>query len=79
MNTLQEDIDSRNIDFAPWLAVPSDRIVRIEHPGIVRNIEKGIASLGGKKELAAVRLSHPLRDINQYAEIHPSVSTFHRP
>lgn len=51
-----QDVDASGIDFAPWLAVSSsDRVVNIEHPGIVKNIDRGILSLGGETEIRKVR------------------------
>ena len=41
---------------APWIHVVSQSIVSVEHPYIVRNIDKGIDSLGGQIKLDNVRL-----------------------
>jgi len=38
------------------LGVPQDRIVCIEHPCIVKNIDNGVKSLGGEQQLQAVRV-----------------------
>jgi general transcription factor 3C polypeptide 5 (transcription factor C subunit 1) len=40
---------------APWLPIPSRAISVVEHPCIVKNIDKGIASLGGPVKLSKVR------------------------
>lgn len=40
-------------DAAPRLAVPSERVVAVEHPCIVKNIDKASDMLGGAKAIAA--------------------------
>ncbi|KAF1834126.1 transcription factor tfiiic complex a box associated subunit sfc1 [Decorospora gaudefroyi] len=37
---------------APWLPIPSRAISVVEHPAIVKNVDKGIASLGGPLKLS---------------------------
>ncbi|OAL00094.1 transcription factor tfiiic complex a box associated subunit sfc1 [Phaeosphaeriaceae sp. SRC1lsM3a] len=37
---------------APWLPIPSRAISAVEHPCIVKNVDKGIASLGGPAKLS---------------------------
>lgn len=44
-------------DAAPRLAVPSERIVAVEHPCIVKNVDKASNMLGGAKAIADT-LSH---------------------
>lgn len=39
---------------APWLPIPSRAISAVEHPCIIKNIDKGIASLGGPARLSKV-------------------------
>ena len=39
---------------AKALQVPSDRIVSIEHPCIVKNVDKGVKSLGGEAQVKNV-------------------------
>lgn len=41
-------------DIAEVHGVPGRRIVAIEHPGIVRNFDNGIKSLGGEAQLKHV-------------------------
>lgn len=41
--------------YAPRLQIPARAISVVEHPCIVKNIEKGIASLGGPVKLSKVR------------------------
>ncbi|KAJ4348931.1 tau 95 subunit of transcription factor TFIIIC [Ascochyta clinopodiicola] len=37
---------------APWLPIPSRAVSAIEHPCIIKNLDKGIASLGGSAKLS---------------------------
>ncbi|CAA9962982.1 Transcription factor tfiiic complex a box associated protein [Pyrenophora teres f. maculata] len=37
---------------APWLPVPSRAISVVEHPAVIKNVDKGIASLGGPVKLS---------------------------
>lgn len=39
---------------APIYTVPSERVVSIEHPCIVRNFDNGLKSLGGEPQLKHV-------------------------
>jgi general transcription factor 3C polypeptide 5 (transcription factor C subunit 1) len=39
---------------APWLPIPSRAVSVVEHPAIVKNLDKGIASLGGPVKLSKV-------------------------
>ena len=41
---------------APWYSVPDRTIVGVEHPYIIRNVDKAIASLGGESKLSKVGL-----------------------
>ncbi len=43
-------------DQAPWIPVSAQSIVSVEHPYIVRNIEKGLEMLGGRSKLDNVGL-----------------------
>lgn len=42
---------------APWLPIPSRAISAVEHPCIVKNVDKGITSLGGPVKLSKVTKS----------------------
>lgn len=42
-------------EVAPWLLVPQDAVVSIEHPCVVRDVDNGIKSLGGEVKLSKVR------------------------
>lgn len=42
--------------YAPWYNVPHKLIVSIEHPYIIKNVDKGISSLGGSGRLQEVCL-----------------------
>ncbi|KAF2125524.1 transcription factor tfiiic complex a box associated subunit sfc1 [Dothidotthia symphoricarpi CBS 119687] len=54
MNHEHGDAVSENGDrqHAPWLAIPSRAISVVEHPCLIKNIDKGIASLGGPVKLS---------------------------
>jgi general transcription factor 3C polypeptide 5 (transcription factor C subunit 1) len=39
---------------APWLPIPSRAVSVVEHPAIVKNVDKGITSLGGPVKLSKV-------------------------
>jgi general transcription factor 3C polypeptide 5 (transcription factor C subunit 1) len=43
---------------APFYAVPSRRLVIVEHPAIIRNVDKAIETLQGNRGIKAVRM-HP--------------------
>ena len=43
---------------APWCEIPNDNVVSVEHPGIVKNVDNAILSLGGDAKLATVRSQH---------------------
>ena len=43
---------------SPWLHVPSQPIIIVEHPCIVKNVDKGIKSLGGEVKLSRVSSLH---------------------
>lgn len=42
---------------APWYNVPKQPIVSVEHPFIIKDIDKGLATLGSPSRLGGV--SHP--------------------
>lgn len=39
---------------APWFTVPKQPIVNVEHPFIIRNFDKGLATLGSPRKLQEV-------------------------
>lgn len=43
---------------APWLSIPSRAISVVEHPCIIKNVDKGISSLGGPNKLSKVSNSN---------------------
>lgn len=43
---------------APWYPISSRRIVAVEHPGIVKNVNRAIDTLHGESGLAQVSLKH---------------------
>jgi hypothetical protein len=56
MTTEQDMVDATTQQrHAPWLPIPSRAISVVEHPCIVKNIDKGITSLGGPVKLSKVR------------------------
>ena len=57
MNTLDTTVHRENTpaQTAPWLPIPSRAISVVEHPCLVKNIDKGIVSLGGPVKLSKVR------------------------
>jgi general transcription factor 3C polypeptide 5 (transcription factor C subunit 1) len=57
MNDNEHDVSAEhsNTDLAPWLPVPSRAVSAIEHPCIIKNVDKGITSLGGSVKLSKVR------------------------
>ena len=42
---------------APWLPIPSRAISVVEHPCIIKNVDKGIVSLGGPLKLSKVSIA----------------------
>lgn len=42
---------------APSYTVPRERIVSLDHPCIVKNVDNGIKSLGGEHQLKMVRFT----------------------
>ena len=42
---------------APWCDIPPLRIVSVEHPFIIKNIDKGVETLGGNNSIAKVCMS----------------------
>ncbi|KAK4935019.1 hypothetical protein LTR28_010462, partial [Elasticomyces elasticus] len=50
-----------------WCLVPDDTVVCVEHPCIIRNVDRGIQSLGGD------------RDISQVSNTKPSIGVSLRP
>ena len=50
---------------APWYSVPDKTIVGVEHPYIIRNVDKAIASLGGESKLSKVGLHGQPRKAKQ--------------
>jgi hypothetical protein len=43
--------------YAPWYNVPNKPVVSIEHPYIIKNIDKGLDTLGDTNQLQAVSRS----------------------
>ena len=51
-----EDVngDKRRRFHAPWFTVPKQPIVNVEHPFIINNVDKGLATLGSPLKLQEV-------------------------
>lgn len=45
----------RDVPLAPVLEVPDKRVVSVEHPCIVRNLDKALKSMGGEPRMKHVR------------------------
>ena len=56
---------SSQIEKAPVYFVSGQRIVSVEHPGIVRNIDKAVQSLGGESELSQVCMPPSTRNCSR--------------
>lgn len=39
---------------APWYRIPPRRIVAVEHPGVIQNIDRGLQTLKGSDGIAKV-------------------------
>lgn len=56
MNNQHDAVEaSSEQQLASWLSIPSRAISVVEHPCIVKNVDKGITSLGGPVKLSKVR------------------------
>ena len=40
--------------YAPWYSVPRQPIVSVEHPFIIKDVDKGLATLGSPSKLGEV-------------------------
>lgn len=45
----------RHARSCPWIDIPDQRIICIEHPAAIKDVQRGIATLGGEKALVKVR------------------------
>ena len=54
MTDQRPDLASNRHQLANWLNVSSDRVVTVEHPSVVRDIDKGLFSLGGEHHIKHV-------------------------
>jgi general transcription factor 3C polypeptide 5 (transcription factor C subunit 1) len=54
--------DKRGPRTAPFYAVPSRRLVSVEHPAVVRNVDKAIETLQGDPGIKTVRALVCLRE-----------------
>ncbi|KAG9557468.1 hypothetical protein KCU71_g11030, partial [Aureobasidium melanogenum] len=51
MTDQRPDLASNRHQLADWLTVSSDRVVTVEHPSIIKDIDKGLQSLGGEHHI----------------------------
>ena len=52
---MEEVSGDKRIGFhAPWFTVPKQPIVNVEHPFIIKNVDKGLAILGSPRKLQEV-------------------------
>lgn len=58
MTDQRPDLASNRHQLADWLAVSSDRVVSVEHPSIIKDIDKGLHSLGGEHHIKHVGQGH---------------------
>ncbi len=58
MSTKDSDTCSQ-MSSAPWHHIPQENYIGVEHPGVIRNIDKAIASLGGEQRLGEVITMKP--------------------
>lgn len=43
---------------APWYKIPRQSIVSVEHPFIIKDVDKGLATLGNESKLEVVGSNH---------------------
>ncbi|KAE8379747.1 RNA polymerase III transcription factor IIIC subunit-domain-containing protein [Aspergillus bertholletiae] len=55
---------------APFYSIPSRRIVSVEHPGIIKNVDKAIDTLQGPKGISKI-LNPPKADTPAYLYLRP--------
>ena len=49
---------NKNSSYAPWYNVPKQPIVSVEHPFIIKDVDKGLATLGDSSKLEEVSRIH---------------------
>jgi len=66
---------------APWLHIPTRAISMVEHPAIIKNIDKGLTSLGGPIKLSSSLRSklEPSRNTEGEDELPKVISASLRP
>lgn len=57
---------------APWYNVPRQSIVSVEHPFIIKDVDKGLATLGNESKLEEVSCNHfqhiPIANVSQLVQ-----------
>ena len=51
-------ISHKSTSYAPWYTVPRQSIVSVEHPFIIKDVDKGLATLGNESKLEEVSCHH---------------------
>ena len=46
--------DYKRSSYAPWYTIPRQPIVSVEHPFIINDVDKGLATLGSPRKLQEV-------------------------
>lgn len=55
----KDSTTSSRTSSAPWYLIPEENYIGVEHPGVIRNIDRAIASLGGEQPLGEVITMKP--------------------
>ena len=63
LQTPMDDGGAEPADVAPWYQVARRNVVTVEHPCIVKNVDKGIAMLGGSQGLLAALEDDPNQSV----------------
>lgn len=55
MTDQRSDLAPNRHQLADWLSMSADRVVTVEHPSLIKDIDKGLQSLGGEHHIKHVR------------------------
>lgn len=62
----------KSSSYAPWYNVPRQSIVSVEHPFIIKDVDKGLATLGNESKLEEVNCNHfqyiPIAKVSQLVQ-----------
>lgn len=53
---MTESSSRKESSYAPWYNVPKKSVVSVEHPFIIKDVDKGLATLGNPSKLEEVSL-----------------------